>query len=31
MTHIVFLGISILVGLAVFGLIYRKYGSDCIP
>lgn len=31
MKDIVILGISILVGLAVFGLVYRKYGSDCIP
>ena len=31
MKDMIFLGVSVLVGLAVFGLAYRKYGSDCIP
>lgn len=31
MKSIIILGLSILVGLGVFGLIAKKYGSDCIP
>jgi hypothetical protein len=31
MKTIVILIISVLAGLGVFGLIIKKYGSDCIP
>lgn len=31
MKTIVILIISVLAGLSVFGLIAKRYGSDCIP
>ena len=31
MKTIIILIVSVLAGLGVFGLIARRYGSDCIP
>ena len=31
MKSIIILSLSILAGLGVFGLIAKKYGSDCVP
>jgi hypothetical protein len=31
MKSIIILILSILAGLGVFGLIAKKYGSDCVP